>query len=149
MGGLLAESLADQGATVTLVTPAPLVSRWTENTLEQARIQTRLLEKGVKIIANHDLASADERVLKIACVFTGKIRELEADALVLVTARDPRDALLSDLRGDDRAANGLRSLVAIGDCLAPGTVAAAIYLGHLAARNLEGEPWDAGLFNRR
>ncbi|MEI9904624.1 MAG: FAD-dependent oxidoreductase [Asticcacaulis sp.] len=35
MGGVLAELLTRAGCQVTLVTPAPLVSNWTENTLEQ------------------------------------------------------------------------------------------------------------------
>ncbi|MHA1565846.1 MAG: oxidoreductase [Alphaproteobacteria bacterium] len=150
MGGLLAESLADRGAAVTLVTPAPLVSRWTENTLEQAKIQTRLLEKGVTIIANHDVSSAKAGALALGCVFTGQIAKLTADALVLVSARDPADRLFNELktREEECLAAGIKSLIAIGDCLAPGTVASAVYLGHLAARNLEGESWGVGLFRR-
>ena len=42
MGGVLAELLAQNDCTVTLVTPAPTISAWTEYTLEQDRIQ-RLL----------------------------------------------------------------------------------------------------------
>ncbi len=150
MGGLIAELLAGLGAQVTLITPAPLASHWTENTMEQKRIQKRLLEKEVTIVANHDLLSIDSNELETACVFTGKRRDLAADALVLVTARNADDQLHQELRGraDEFTTAGIKSLTAIGDCLAPGTVASAVYLGHLAARNLEGEPWDAGLFNR-
>ncbi len=40
LGGVLAETLAQNGCDVTLVTPAPLVSYWTQFTLEQTKIQT-------------------------------------------------------------------------------------------------------------
>src|SRR5262249_23718759 len=47
---VLAELLARAGRTVTYVTPAPRVSEWTVNTMEQHRIQQRLLELGVDIV---------------------------------------------------------------------------------------------------
>ena len=59
MGGVLAEKLRALGLEVTLVTPADRVSAWTVNTLEQYAIQKRLLEFGVAIIANHNLAAFD------------------------------------------------------------------------------------------
>jgi dimethylamine/trimethylamine dehydrogenase len=43
MGGVLAELLAQNGCEVTLITPAPTISAWTEFTLEQERIYKRLL----------------------------------------------------------------------------------------------------------
>ena len=47
LGGVLAEQLAGEGLTVTLVTPAPRVSEWTVNTMEHPRIHRRLVERGV------------------------------------------------------------------------------------------------------
>src|ERR1700727_1706913 len=44
MGGVLAELLVRAGRRVTLVTPAVCASSWTTNTMEQHRIQRRLLE---------------------------------------------------------------------------------------------------------
>lgn len=49
MGGVLAELLVRRGCQVTLLTPAPMVSFWTQYTLEQERIQRRLLELGVAL----------------------------------------------------------------------------------------------------
>ena len=46
LGGALAELLAPKGSSVTLVTPAALVSEWTVNTMEQPRIHRRLVEAG-------------------------------------------------------------------------------------------------------
>ncbi len=50
LGGVLAEMLAQNGCEVTLVTPAPMISYWTQFTLEQSRIQARLMKMGVNLL---------------------------------------------------------------------------------------------------
>ncbi|MCH9012667.1 MAG: hypothetical protein IIA68_06365, partial [Proteobacteria bacterium] len=52
--------------------------------------------------------------------------------------------------GTDRLAEaGIRSVAAIGDALAPGSIAAAVYAGHRAARELDAPPiGDAVPFER-
>ena len=57
MGGLLAELLTEQGCLVSLVTPERIPSAWAVNTLEQERIEKKLLEIGVEIITTHKLTS--------------------------------------------------------------------------------------------
>ena len=57
MGGVLAELLAQNNCEVTLVTPAPSISYWTQFTLEQDRILKRLLDLKVTLLANHVIAS--------------------------------------------------------------------------------------------
>ena len=57
MGGVLAEALARQGCQVTLITPAPMISYWSQFTLEQERIERRLLELGVALYPRHTLAA--------------------------------------------------------------------------------------------
>ena len=52
MGGVLAELLRKEDYAVTLVTPAPLVSIFTKNTLEHDMIHKRLASLGVTIIVN-------------------------------------------------------------------------------------------------
>ena len=42
---------------MTLVTPEPLVSAWTTYTLELHRIQVRMHEAGVKVLANHAVST--------------------------------------------------------------------------------------------
>src|SRR5262249_58704635 len=46
LGGVLAELLAAEGKRVTLVTPAPTVSEFTVNTMEDEKIHRRLVEAG-------------------------------------------------------------------------------------------------------
>jgi len=139
MGGVLAEKLRSEGREVILVTPAADVSHWTHNTMEQGRIQTRLLELGVEIVALHNLAAIGEGEVELACVFTGRRQNRRCGSVVLVTARLPQDALYHDLTGspDSLAGAGVKSVTRIGDCLAPGTIAAAVYGGHRYARELD------------
>ena len=139
MGGLMAELLVAQGAAVTLVTPASEVSNWARNTLEQHKIQARLLDLGVRIETNQAVARIERGGVSTACVFTGRLRELEAETVLLVTARLPQEALyrsLLDRRGDWAAA-GVASVTAIGDAWAPSTIAAAVHAGRRYAEAFE------------
>jgi len=149
-GGVLAELLAGAGFAVTLVTPAPRVSEWTTNTMEQQRIQRRLLERGVEVVVAHELLGASGSA-RIACTYTGREREVPCEALALVTARRPQDGLAEELEG--RAAEwgdaGLQSVQAIGDAWSPGTIAAAVWDGRRYAEELDTpSPGDAVPFRR-
>ncbi len=143
MGGIMAEVLRESGLEVTLATPAADVSTWTHYTLEQRRIQTRLLESGVEIVPHHYLAAVQPGEAELACTYTGRTRSVEAKSVVMVTMRLPDDGLYHDLQADPAAleAAGIKSLKRIGDCLAPSTIAAAVYAGHRYARELD-EPVD-------
>jgi dimethylamine/trimethylamine dehydrogenase len=138
LGGVLAEWLAAEGFAVTLVTPAAEVSRWTHNTMEQPRIQRRLLERGVRIVPHRVAHGIAAHALQSACVFTGQIAAQAADAVVLVTSRLPRNGLAQALaaRAGDWSRAGIRSVQTIGDALAPGTIAAAVYGGRRYAEEL-------------
>lgn len=77
--------------------------------------------------------------MAIANVYAGAATRLEAGSVVMVTSRLPSDSLYRDLLARQRLLldAGIRSLVRIGDCLSPGTIAAAVYGGHRAARALD------------
>jgi dimethylamine/trimethylamine dehydrogenase len=150
MGGVIAEKLRRAGLEVTLVTPAPLVSAWTVNTLEQTRIQARLLELGVTICANEALVDFAGGEAGLACVFTGRRRTLPAGSVVMVTSRSARHELHAELaaRSVEVKAAGIKSVTRIGDCEAPGPIAAAVFSGHRYAREFEFEATDAVPFLR-
>ncbi len=150
MGGILAELLRAEGCPVTLVTPAADVSHWTHYTLEQDRIQRRLLEAGVEIIALHGLSEIGRDRVEIECVYTERAREIPSAAVVMVTMREPVDTLYHDLQASIAAGKTAppRSLCRIGDCLGPGTIAAAVYGGHRYARELGEAASDAPPFRR-
>ena len=139
MGGILAERLRLEGLDVTLVTPAADVSSWTHATLEQGWIEKRLHDIGVTIIEKHGLAAATKGDVWIQHVQSGRRLTLSCSSLLLVTMRLPNDALFHSLTEDpDRLqAAGIRSALRIGDCLAPSTIAAAVYAGHRCARETD------------
>ncbi len=136
LGGVLAELLAQNDCQVTLVTPAPLVSAWTEYTLEQERIHARLLRLGVTLLPHHVLASSDPEAVTVHHAISSAETILPADALVLVTERTPNDALYRELQ-PALAEGKLDSLRLIGDAEAPNIIAQAVYSGHLAAREFD------------
>ncbi len=84
-------------------------------------------------------------------MFTGAKRELACASLVTVTARLPEEALHRALvaQPEALARAGIRSVTAIGDAHAPSTIAAAVYAGHGAARELDApDRGDAVPFER-
>ena len=145
MGGVLAELLVKDGCKVTLVTPAADVSNWTHATLEQARIQKRLIELGVTIRPHRGLVGITPEGVQLTCTFTGQVETLAASATVLVTAKLPDETLFLELqaRQAEWADAGIKSVTLIGDANAPAPIAAAVYAGHKYARGLDG-PEDTG-----
>lgn len=139
MASLLAELLVDAGHKVVFVTPAPLVSPWSVNTLEQERIQRRLLEKNVDIIPLSNLSNMSLDTLTLACIYTGTERVIACGSLVLVTSRSPNETLWSELNDlqEQWSDAGIKSVTRIGDCLAPSLIAMAVYSGHSYARTVE------------
>jgi dimethylamine/trimethylamine dehydrogenase len=136
MGGALAELLVSEGRRVTLVTPSARVSEWTDHTMEQERIQGRLMELGVELLTSKGLLRGDAGGVRLGCAYTGRRSELECDALLLVTSRLPNDDLAQSL------ARSGASVRAVGDAYSPGTIAAAVWDGRRYAEELDAEPAD-------
>lgn len=134
MGNVIAELLCSKGIPVTLVTPESVVSAWGENTGEHGRIMRRMLDLGVNMITTHALNAYNGCEAELECGYTGKTTIIEAAAVVMVTLREPNDALYQALvQRDDLPF----SLARIGDCEAPSIIAGAVYSGHRYARELE------------
>jgi len=140
MGGLMAEKCALAGANVAYVSPAATVSQWTVNTLEQHRIQKRLIELGVRIFCNREI----KQNMALTCIYTGKTQTLDCDVFVPVVMRQPDEALWFELgqgRELEQVGQQGKTITRIGDCLAPTTIAGAVYAGHKFAREF-GETID-------
>ena len=135
LGPVIALALARAGAQVRYVTSAGRAGEWSEYTAEQARTQRALCEAGVEITVNESVAGFDGGVVTTACVFSGRERVIPADSLVLVTSREPQDALSEALVGPEGEEEGA-TVIRIGDCRQPSIIAAAVYSGHKAAREL-------------
>jgi len=136
MGSVIAELLAREGATVTLVTPAADISAFGIDTLEHVRVARRLHELGIAMVTHTELVAAEAASLRLADVRTGAASDMGADALVLVTARLPETALFDVLAERDEAPPMTR----IGDCDAPAAIFAAVHAGHRFAREFEAGP---------
>jgi dimethylamine/trimethylamine dehydrogenase len=151
LGGVLAELLVQNGCDVTLVTPAPLVSYWTQFTLEQSKIQTTLMKLGVKLFPQTLLTRIQPDPLSGAMSvtlthsLTGESRAIPREAVVLVTDRISNDSLYYGLQ-PALAGGKLKSLRLIGDAEAPNIIAQAVFSGHLAAREFDEEPVEGAPF---
>ena len=150
MGGVLAEKLRREGHEVLLVTPAPEISIWTKWTLEQTQVQKQLIELGVELAPQTDLAAVHAGMVELSCVFTDRRTERACDSLILISERFPNDELsqLLEVESEKLSGAGIKTLKCIGDCHAPATIAAAVYSGHLAARELQAEPQEEVPFLR-
>ncbi|MCP4766502.1 MAG: NADH:flavin oxidoreductase [Gammaproteobacteria bacterium] len=144
MGALIAEKLIRQGHDVTLVTPATEVSPWTQNTLEQHRIQAHVLALGIKVVTSKDITRISSDEIELACVYTEQTSMMPAASVVMVTSRTANDELHLALTTDPMLLenSGISSISAIGDCLCPSTIAAAVYEGHRIAREMDAPPQD-------
>jgi len=150
LGSVLAEKLRGAGHDVTVVTPADRIAAWTVNTLEQHSIQKRLLEFGVHIVMNHNIVEFDGQRAVLACTYTERESSVSAGTILTVTSRLPHDELYDALAGRSAEASGagIVSISAIGDCLAPSTIAAAVYAGHRYGREFDQPSVDDVGFRR-
>jgi dimethylamine/trimethylamine dehydrogenase len=136
LGGVVAELLAQRGYDVSIVTTGSQVSSWTVNTFEVNRIQRRLIENGVTRITDHAVTRVGIGGVEVRDVYADRAREIECDAVVMVTARLPREELYLEL-ATRRDAGELASVRGIGDAWAPGTIAAAVWSGRRAAEEFD------------
>lgn len=139
MGGVMAERLRSSGCTVTLMTPAADASNWTHITMEQHRIQKKLMEMGVDIIPHRNVAEIRKNALVASCVYTDATSEHAFDSVLMVTSRRPNNALYRDLKDQeaDWAGAGIQSVRIIGDANAPATIAYATFAGRRYAEELD------------
>jgi len=150
LAGVVAERLRKAGHDVTFVTPGDVASAWTGNTLEVVHINKQLRRLGIKVVTHHDVTRLAGDHVEITCGYAGAKQQIAAVATVLVTSRLPNEALYLELtaRPAEMTEAGIRSIARIGDCLAPGFIAHAIYHGHRYARELDAPPQGEVPFKR-
>jgi dimethylamine/trimethylamine dehydrogenase len=116
-----------------------MISYWSQFTLEQERIQHKLMKLGVKLYPQQVLSEIGDDYVRLSNSISGDLMELPRDGVVLVSDRVPNDSLYKSLKPalDE---GKLQSLKIIGDAEAPNIIAQAVFTGHLAARELDEEP---------
>ncbi len=132
MASVIAEKLLKAGCTVTLVTPAATFAGFSQFTIEIAHIHKRLFGLGAKLEAHSAVVSIRDGSVEIGSIYADLKREIACDAVVLVSGQIPNDGLYHELIAADTG----QRIVRIGDCLAPATIASAVYSGHKFARDL-------------
>lgn len=141
LGGVLAEHLAAARHKVILVTPASVVSPWTEVTLEQKRIQKSLINMGVTLCTGHMLHEITPDGCIVQCVYSDCKNALTGASVLMVTERQRDIVLFEELQVMQASGQTqFRTLELIGDAAQPGLIADAVYAGHMAARNFERDP---------
>ena len=127
------------------------VSGWTNNTLEQATIHARLVDLGVEIVLNRGVTKIVADHVVSDCVYTGRVEQYQADAVVMVASRTGNDEIYTALkeREADWADAGIKTVKLFGDAEAPGPIAWSTYAGHRYARELDGDDIGDALPFRR
>jgi len=122
----VAEFQADQGKKVEIMTPYSVVGVQIGFT-HQPLLWPRLMNKGVVFTVFTVLKEISGNTVKVANVFTGGERVMEADTVVLATGYRADDSLYRALKGQ------VDELYAIGDCYAPRRALDAIHEGYNTA----------------
>jgi dimethylamine/trimethylamine dehydrogenase len=139
MAAGLAEKLALEGFQVELVTGLEQIAPLCDETLEGPLLRARLHELGIRF--HRDTTVQAVAPGGVSASELGARIELEADAIVLVTQRVSNEEIYLELKADEDAlaAEGVEALYRIGDCVAPRTIADAIFDGHRLAREIDCE----------
>ncbi|MDY0871205.1 oxidoreductase [Dongia rigui] len=150
LAGVLAERLAKAGLKVIYVTTGDTASSWTTNTLELLVINKHLRKLGIRVIPSRDLVGVKDGVAQLEHSYGEEPEFIPVDAIVPVTARLPEEALYQSLIANPDALKdaGIKSVTRIGDCLAPGLIAYAVYSGHRYARELDANDMGEVKFRR-
>ena len=149
MAASLAEKFVNEGRDVTIVTPFPDAAHFMKFTTELEMMNKRLRKLGIRIVLNTMVTEVrDGRTLALQDVWrTAEEETLDFDVLVLVTQRNSDNAIyrgLMDAR-DRWEAAGIQNVFRIGDCVAPGLVADAVFDGHRLAREIDTDDPETAL----
>jgi len=146
MASVIAQKLRADGMEVTLITPNSTVASFSSVTNEQRLTHVGLLKAGIRIRTNRAIAGFNGECVNMVCTYTGVQDKTPANALVVATSRTPDDRLYYDITADAAclAESGIVSVTRIGDAMAPGTIAAAVYSGHRLAREMRDHGPEAG-----
>ena len=144
LGGVIAESLAQQGIEVSYATPAGHASAWTIMTNEQPYVHQALDVCNVDVHTQKLLSAFDEGEATLSNIFTNKSQRVPAKSVVIVGLRMPNDGIYQSLmaRSEDFAKAGIKSIHTIGDALAPGALVHAVHSGHSFSRELDRQSND-------
>ena len=138
VGPGIAELLAAEGYEVHLVTPEPVVSPISDETLEGPMLRQHLHDAGVTMHVGVTVLGLEPGRVRGETEY-GDPWLLEADDLVLVTHQVPVDDLHRELIADPHAvdAAGITAVHLIGDAASPRWISESVFDGHRLAREID------------
>jgi 2,4-dienoyl-CoA reductase-like NADH-dependent reductase (Old Yellow Enzyme family) len=120
--------LAEQGKSVTIVTPDPFVGREIARTAADGAARKRMAQLGVNMRSEHCLTAWHGNGATIRNMLTGADETIPASSLVMATTNNAFDPFPETVSG--------KTLHRIGDCAAPRLAAYAFYEGRKLALGL-------------
>jgi dimethylamine/trimethylamine dehydrogenase len=137
----MAEMLLDAGKQVTVVTPFPNFAQYMFFTGEAFRVNRDLRARGVTIVPAHVVLEITPQGLRGQNVWAPDPVTWSADAVVLVTQREPCDGLYREVTADQHrvTSEGIERVYRIGDCVAPRLIADCVFDGHRLAREIDSD----------
>ena len=141
LGNLFVEKLVEAGHEVVYTTPHADVAPYLALTMEQHKVAARLAAMDLRIERLRRLEAVGPDDLELAGVHGGAGLTVPMKMMLILTSRTPNDAVYQELmaRESDWSEAGIKSVTRIGDCEAPGIIAAAVHSGHRWARELDVE----------
>jgi pyruvate/2-oxoglutarate dehydrogenase complex dihydrolipoamide dehydrogenase (E3) component len=127
-GGGTAWWLAEQGKSVILVTPDPMVGRELTRTAADGALRRALAAKGAQMLTEHCIARWHGNGASLRNMLTGQDIQVPASALVMATTNIAFDPFPEKFEG--------KALHRIGDCAAPRLAAYAFHEGRKLALSL-------------
>ncbi len=121
-------ALAEQGKTVTIVTPEAFVGKEIARTAADGPARRRLAQLGVKMLTEHCVSRWHGNGVTLRNLLTGEETTLPTSALVMSTTNRAFDPWPDSFKG--------KSTYKIGDCIAPRLAAYAFHEGRKLARIL-------------
>ena len=145
---IIAEMLQENGCEVTYVTTSSTVCEFGNYTSEQFNVQKSLINSEVKLVFSKNIISYEDKELNLSCIYSNKISNIKLDALVMITSRTPNDKLYYELIDEIKDSEQFSSIKRIGDCLAPATIASAVYDGRKYAMEFDDDLSESYLNKR-
>jgi NADPH-dependent 2,4-dienoyl-CoA reductase/sulfur reductase-like enzyme len=121
-------ALAEQGKTVTIVTPEPYIGKEITRTSADGPLRQRLARKGVRFLTEHVLPRWHGNGATVRSILTGEEETIPVSALVWSTTNIAFDPFPETFAG--------KTTHRIGDCAAPRLAAYAFHEGRKVALSL-------------
>ncbi|MCP3675184.1 MAG: FAD-dependent oxidoreductase [Gammaproteobacteria bacterium] len=139
MAPVISEMLQKAGCDVTFVCTDNMACSFGRYTTEQPSAQQSLMNAGVKLMFSKNLEGYDGEDVELSCMYTEEESSIKADAVVMVTARLPKDQLYYDLERlmEEGKAGNTKTITRIGDCEAPAPIVSAVHSGRRYALDLD------------